>query len=212
MSRKTDHLTPYSASYNSTPHASSWWCTCLNIGKILISFLSTISGGRLLHPQPEDAPFRGDWDPYNIASCVHVLKVGTHYCASWLWIIHDDFILRIPKDYLYFVTLLWELFSASFVCRVHVQEFAEKPYWFCWLWQKEASRARCPAIKRWKVKLSLILTKHHAMKTYWRSGGIAPRILDLDTRWRWVDSFMPRPLYHQGKSHRYPLDRRLSGP
>jgi hypothetical protein len=35
-----------------------------------------------------------------------------------------------------------------------------------------------------KVKLSLCLTKHHAMKTYWRSGGIAPRILDLGTRWR----------------------------
>jgi hypothetical protein len=30
-----------------------------------------------------------------------------------------------------------------------------------------------------KVKLSLCLTKHHAMKAYWRSGGIAPRILDL---------------------------------
>jgi hypothetical protein len=27
--------------------------------------------------------------------------------------------------------------------------------------------------------LSLCLTKHHAMKTYWGSGGIAPRILDL---------------------------------
>jgi hypothetical protein len=35
-----------------------------------------------------------------------------------------------------------------------------------------------------KVNLSLYLTKHHAMKTYWRSGGIAPRILDLGTRWR----------------------------
>jgi hypothetical protein len=33
--------------------------------------------------------------------------------------------------------------------------------------------------------LSLCLTKHHAMKTYWWSGGIAPRILDIDsTRWR----------------------------
>jgi hypothetical protein len=30
-----------------------------------------------------------------------------------------------------------------------------------------------------KVKLSLCLTKHHAMKTYWGSGYIAPRILDL---------------------------------
>jgi hypothetical protein len=34
-----------------------------------------------------------------------------------------------------------------------------------------------------KVKLSLYLTKHHAMKAYW-GGGIAPRILDLGTRWR----------------------------
>jgi hypothetical protein len=27
------------------------------------------------------------------------------------------------------------------------------------------------------VKLSLCLTKHHAMKTYWGSGGVAPLIL-----------------------------------
>jgi hypothetical protein len=30
------------------------------------------------------------------------------------------------------------------------------------------------------------------MKTYWGSGGIAPRILDLGTRWRCVVSFTPR--------------------
>jgi hypothetical protein len=30
-----------------------------------------------------------------------------------------------------------------------------------------------------KEKLSLGLTKHHAMKTYWRCGSIAPRILTL---------------------------------
>jgi hypothetical protein len=35
-----------------------------------------------------------------------------------------------------------------------------------------------------KVKLSLCLTKHHAKKTYWGSGGITPRILDLGTTWR----------------------------
>jgi hypothetical protein len=35
-----------------------------------------------------------------------------------------------------------------------------------------------------KVKLSLCLTKHHAMKTYWGSGDIAPHFLDLGTRWR----------------------------
>jgi hypothetical protein len=38
------------------------------------------------------------------------------------------------------------------------------------------------------------------MKTYWGSGGIAARILDLGTRWRSVVSFTPRPLYSQGKS------------
>jgi hypothetical protein len=63
-----------------------------------------------------------------------------------------------------------------------------------------------------RVKLSLYLTKHHANETYWGSGGIAQRILWLATRWRWVVSFTPLPLYTQGKSPWYPLDRRLSGP
>jgi hypothetical protein len=63
-----------------------------------------------------------------------------------------------------------------------------------------------------KLKLSLCLNKHHAMKTYWGNGGMAPLILDLGTRWRWVVSFTPRPLYPQGKSPLYPLDRMLGGP
>jgi hypothetical protein len=50
------------------------------------------------------------------------------------------------------------------------------------------------------------------METYWGSGGIASRIIDLDTSWRWAVSFTPRPLYPQGKSPSYPLDRRLGGP
>jgi hypothetical protein len=33
------------------------------------------------------------------------------------------------------------------------------------------------------------------LKAYLGSGGIAPRILDLLTRWRWVVSFTTRPLY-----------------
>jgi hypothetical protein len=41
------------------------------------------------------------------------------------------------------------------------------------------------------------------------SGGIAPRILNLGTRWRRVVSFTLRPIYPQGRSSRYPLDRRL---
>jgi hypothetical protein len=40
------------------------------------------------------------------------------------------------------------------------------------------------ALLKVNVKLSLCLTKHHAMKTYWGSGGIASRIIDLGTRWR----------------------------
>jgi hypothetical protein len=42
------------------------------------------------------------------------------------------------------------------------------------------------------------------MKTYWGSGGIAPLILDLGTRWRWVVSFTPRPPCPQGKIPCYP--------
>jgi hypothetical protein len=38
------------------------------------------------------------------------------------------------------------------------------------------------------------------MKTYGGSRCITPHILDLITRWRWVVSFTPRPLYPQGKS------------
>jgi hypothetical protein len=53
----------------------------------------------------------------------------------------------------------------------------------------------------------------HLLSTIpWRcSGGegIALRILDLSTRWRWVVSFTLRPHYPQGKSPCYALDRRL---
>jgi hypothetical protein len=49
------------------------------------------------------------------------------------------------------------------------------------------------------------------MKAYWWSGSIAPRILDLGTRWRCVVSFTSRPLYTQGKSPWYPFDRRMGG-
>jgi len=35
------------------------------------------------------------------------------------------------------------------------------------------------------------LTEHHAMKSYWGSGGIAPRILNLGTGWKRVVSFTP---------------------
>jgi hypothetical protein len=44
-------------------------------------------------------------------------------------------------------------------------------------------RPRLRPGKKKKVK-SLCSTEHHAMETYWGSGGIAPRILDLGTKWR----------------------------
>jgi hypothetical protein len=49
------------------------------------------------------------------------------------------------------------------------------------------------------------------MKTYgdWR---YSSTILHLSTGWRWMDSFMPWPLYLWGKSSLHPLDRRLCGP
>jgi hypothetical protein len=50
------------------------------------------------------------------------------------------------------------------------------------------------------------------MKAYWGSEGIALRILDLGTKWKFVVSFTPRPLYPQGRSPRYQFDRRLGGP
>jgi hypothetical protein len=65
---------------------------------------------------------------------------------------------------------------------------------------------------RYKFIVACASTEHHAMKAYWGRGRIARLILDLGTRWRRVVSFTPRPLYPQGKSHWYSLDRRLGEP
>jgi hypothetical protein len=69
----------------------------------------------------------------------------------------------------------------------------------------------CASDDHKKVKLSLCLTKHYAMKTYWGSGSIAPHILNLGIRWRWVINLMPQPLYLRGKNPQYSLDKRLGG-
>jgi len=50
------------------------------------------------------------------------------------------------------------------------------------------------------------------MKKYCGSRGIAPCILNLGIRWGWVVSFTPRPLYPQGNSPWYTLDRSLGRP
>jgi hypothetical protein len=44
----------------------------------------------------------------------------------------------------------------------------------------------------------------------WRNGGMVPFILQLGIRWRWVASYLNRPLYSWGKNPRYPVDKRIS--
>jgi hypothetical protein len=53
-----------------------------------------------------------------------------------------------------------------------------------------------------EVVPAIFLTEHHSMKVYWGSGGIAPRILDLGTKRRWVVSFTPRLLYPRERTSR----------
>jgi hypothetical protein len=62
-----------------------------------------------------------------------------------------------------------------------------------------------------RSKLSLGLTKYQAHKDAWGNRGIALCTPDFGVTWRWVVSFAPRPLYHQGNSFRHPLHRRLGG-
>jgi hypothetical protein len=63
-----------------------------------------------------------------------------------------------------------------------------------------------------KVKLCLCLTEHHAMKTYWGIGGIAPNgfLTTALEGGEWSDSHPDR--FTPGeRAPRYPLDRRLGG-
>jgi hypothetical protein len=57
-----------------------------------------------------------------------------------------------------------------------------------------------------KVKLFPYLTKHQAMKKYWESGGIAPRILKLGIIWETSGKLHARPALSPG-----PLHRRMGG-
>jgi hypothetical protein len=59
---------------------------------------------------------------------------------------------------------------------------------------------------------SKAVSVHHAMKTYWESGGIAPHIIDLGTRWKWVVSFTSPAALPPRKSPWYPMDRWLGVP
>jgi hypothetical protein len=50
------------------------------------------------------------------------------------------------------------------------------------------------------------------MKEYWGVEVYFHSFFDLGTRWRRVVRFTPRPLYPQGKTPWYPVDKRLGGP
>jgi len=93
-----------------------------------------------------------------------------------------------------------------------------------WTWYiSTCSQFKIPSVQLNKVKLSLNLTKYHAMKTHpvlWRStkswrwmgsGGTAPRILNLGPIWRWVIIFGSRALYPGEHNSRHPQHRRLDG-
>jgi hypothetical protein len=92
--------------------------------------------------------------------------------------------------------------------------------WQCWDWRQGALAHRNLRATRCCIKSTgkgkfvpvLFLTEHYTMKAHCGSGGIAPRIPDLGTRWRRAVTFTPRPLYPQGKIPLYSMDRRLGGP
>lgn len=43
-----------------------------------------------------------------------------------------------------------------------------------------------------KCQVVPVLINNHVMKVYWRSGSIAPRIINTGTRWKQLVSFTPR--------------------
>jgi hypothetical protein len=49
-------------------------------------------------------------------------------------------------------------------------------------------------------------------QSYMKEWRYSSTILDLGTRWSWVVSFTPRPLYPRTNRPWYPLERRLGGP
>jgi len=57
------------------------------------------------------------------------------------------------------------------------------------------SEAQWQIYRYFTFTIYVSLTKDHAVRTYWESGGIGPRILNLGTVWRWVVTFTSQPLY-----------------
>jgi hypothetical protein len=81
-------------------------------------------------------------------------------------------------------------------------------WWECWVIWITVSIFWMQWWNLWwhKVKLSL-----HFNWAPRHEGGLGESFFDLGTRWRWVVSLTPQPLYPQGKNPWYTLDRRLGG-
>jgi hypothetical protein len=81
--------------------------------------------------------------------------------------------------------------------------------------QQHVLSFRCVAVFSKKVKFPLyIINKQLSSRPWrrigeWRYGSI---ILNVSTRWRWLVSFVPQPLYPRRKSLWYPLVLKWMGP
>jgi hypothetical protein len=133
-------------------------------------------------------------------SHVFILNPVTHYqvFTSVITVMFDS-----SLSYLRCICLPWEL------C-VYLVQHVSTPF------PSVRTVCICCVMLRYSAPIKKVkspcVTKHHVIEMYWGNGGIAPRILDLGTRWRWVVSYTPLPLYSQGQSPLYPLVRRLGGP
>ena len=86
--------------------------------------------------------------------------------------------------------------------------------WYCWNiihdaiynWVWLHIQVLLLSLLFWKCEVTHKSVPLFALKAYWRSGGMAPVILNFNMRWGWVDSFTLQPIYPW-----YPLSRRLVG-
>jgi hypothetical protein len=67
--------------------------------------------------------------------------------------------------------------------------YASIPPYVFMVWHLIKQWMHLDGVYNFKIKKKMkvvpeLLTEHHALKAYWRSRGIAPRIFDLGIRWR----------------------------
>jgi hypothetical protein len=145
---------------------------------------------------------------FNVSQITKRRKTGT----EWLICVSNYFILC--TDMFTVASILHTLSPSLFLHR-----YRSSIQWVSWVKRlgREADRSSPSSaeVKEWvelylhssstpswcgKGKVVPVLfffsVEHHAMKAYWGGGGgIAPRVLDLGTKWRWAVSFTHLSLY-----------------